>query len=165
MIRWSGLKTWQKALVAVAGWEAGWWLVRRNRRYNLWLEAYLRSHVLHKPLVVVGAPDRGATSGYPPGDVTIDIGPSTSPNFLQADISKPLPFADNSVVAFVACVLEYVDDYDASMAELKRIAGDNLYICRVDPWTLTAYLYPGTKRRLAAPVAPLPLPPPQLEQK
>jgi hypothetical protein len=48
-------------------------------------------------------------------------------------------------------VLEYVDDYDAALAELQRISGGHLYIVRVEPWTLAAYFYPGAKRTLPAP--------------
>jgi hypothetical protein len=101
-------------------------------------------------LVVVGAPDSGPTSGYGCGDVTVDVAKSSCPNAIQADITKPLPFADDSVVVFVSCVLEYVSNYDAAMTELRRIAGKNLYVVRVEPWTLAGWFYPGTRRQLAA---------------
>lgn len=93
----------------------------------------------------------GATSGPGCGDVTLDIGSSSCPNFIRADISKRLPFTDDSVTVFVSCVLEYVEDYPAALAELRRVAGDHLYVCRVEPWTLTAYLYPGAQRTLELP--------------
>jgi ubiquinone/menaquinone biosynthesis C-methylase UbiE len=67
---------------------------------------------------------------------------------MVADITKQLPFHDNSVVVFVSCVLEYVDDVDAAIKELMRISGGHLYVVRVEPWTATAYLYPGAKRTL-----------------
>lgn len=117
----------------------------RKRMYTLASEA---SDRLARPLVVVGAPDGGVTSGYGCGDVTIDIGGSSCPTSMVADITKQLPFHDNSVVVFVSCVLEYVDDVDAAIKELMRISGGHLYVVRVEPWTATAYLYPGAKRTL-----------------
>lgn len=88
------------------------------------------------------------TAGYECGDFTIDINGSTCPQTITADISKPLPFADDSTVVFVSCVLEYVDNYPASFAELMRISGGEMFVVRVEPWTLTSFLYPGSKRRL-----------------
>jgi len=89
------------------------------------------------------------TAGYGCGDVTIDLASSSvCPNYLQADITKPLPFADNSVVVFVSCVLEYVDDAEAAAKELNRVSGGNVVLVRVEPWTLTSILYPGRQRTL-----------------
>jgi hypothetical protein len=50
-------------------------------------------------------------------------------------------------VVFVSCVLEYVGDLPAALREIQRIAGDleNIYIVTVQPWTLTASLYPGAQ--------------------
>jgi Methyltransferase domain len=145
------MKTWVKVVGLVAAWEGAWWAIRRAKRSAVFKMAVKDAKDSGRRLVVVGAPDRGATSGPGCGDVTIDIGDSSCPNFIKADITKRLPFDDNSVTVFVSCVLEYVGDYDAALAELKRVAGDHLYIVRVEPWTLTAYLYPGAKRRLALP--------------
>lgn len=142
-------------LLGLASWEGSWWLYRRGRRLNLYTMAWLTARQLGRPLVVVGAPDGGVTAGYPCGDVTIDILPSDCPAFLEADVTRPLPFANDSVVVFVSCTLEYVHDYAAAMAELRRIAGRWLFVVRVEPWTLTAYLYPGTRRQLPEPSNPL----------
>jgi hypothetical protein len=66
-----------------------------------------------------------------------------------ADITRgPIPgLADDSAVVFVSCVLEYVEDVAAAMAEVRRIAGsdDNLFIVTVQPWTFTAALYPAAR--------------------
>ena len=86
--------------------------------------------------------------------MVIDIEPSACPNFVQADICKKIPLADNSAVIFVSCVLEYVSDVDAAMKELMRVSGGNLFVARVEPWTLTAYLYPGAQRTLPGDVLP-----------
>jgi len=145
------MKTWQKVVIAVGAWEGFWWLRRRWQRSRLFREAQADAKASGRKLVVVGAPDMGATSGPGCGDVTIDIGASSCPNFMKADVTQRLPFDDDSVTVFVSCVLEYVNDYDAALKELRRIAGDHLYVARVEPWTLTAYLYPGAQRRLSTP--------------
>lgn len=130
-----------------AAWEIGWWWRRRKLRSKTYEVAAQEAKRLGRKLVVVGAPDGGVTSGYGCGDVTVDIFPSTScPNPLVADITKPLPFADDSVVIFVSCVLEYVDNADAAVAELCRASGGHLHIVRVEPWTLTSIFYPGARR-------------------
>lgn len=50
---------------------------------------------------------------------------------------------------FVSCVLEYVKDLDGALREIVRMAGnpDNVFIVTVQPWTLTARLYPGARWR------------------
>lgn len=143
-------------LGALAAWEVGWWARRRDLRSAVYACAARRAAALNRKLVVVGAPDRGATSGYPCGDVTVDIGPSSCPVTVTADISKHIPLDDNSAVVFVACTLEYVNDFDGAMQELNRVAGDpnNVFIVRVEPWTLAAWLYPGRKWIVPASVLP-----------
>jgi len=136
-------------VLGMAAWELGWWARRRAQRKSVYANAQNAARALGRPLVVVGAPDGGVTAGYGCGDVTVDLSSSSCPVSLQADITQRLPFADNSVVVFVSCVLEYVDNFDAAMAELGRVSGGYLYVVRVEPWTLTAYLYPGAKRTLS----------------
>jgi hypothetical protein len=143
---------WLAKLGLLAGaWEGAWWIRRRGKRAEAFAAARARATLLGRPLVVVGAPDGGVTAGYGCGDVTVDMAAlsSCSP-YLSADVSKPLPFADDSTVVFVSCVLEYVTAYDDAYGELSRIAGgpENLFIVRVEPWTAAAYLYPGAKRTL-----------------
>ena len=135
-----------KVAIGLVAWEGVWWASRNATRNRTYDQAQECARALGRPLVVVGAPDRGATRGPGYGDLTIDIGPSDAPNFLQADICKPLPIKSNSCVVFVSCVLEYVQDVDAAVKELLRISGGYVFNCRVQPWTLTAYLYPGAKR-------------------
>lgn len=143
-----------KTIAYVAGvtalWEAGWWMRRRHLRGEAYATAKARAGVLNRPLVVIGAPEGGVTGGYGCGDVTVDVVTTTCRPSVRADITKPLPFEDNSVVVVVMCVLEYVADFNAAMRELLRVSGGELFIVRVEPWTLTSYLYPGTRRRLPA---------------
>jgi hypothetical protein len=139
-----------RAIAAVAAWEATWWAVRTHNRSSTYQCAARRAAALGRPLLVVGAPDGGVTSGYGCGDLTLDLTKSSCPNHIQADITKQIPLNNDSVVVFVSCVLEYVNDLDAAMRELVRVSGGNLFITRVEPWTLTAYLYPGAKRTIPA---------------
>jgi hypothetical protein len=118
-------------------------------RDKAWALATDRARFLGRPLIVVGAPDGGPTMGPGCGDITLDINPSACPRAIQCDISKPIPLPDACGVVLVTCVLELVDDYPAAMRELDRISGGNVFIVRVEPWTLTAYLYPGAKRTVA----------------
>lgn len=129
----------------IASHEFWWWTRRVKNRLEFHTEARKLADYLGRPLVVIGAPDRGMT-GSPGGDIVIDIGESKCANFIQADICKPLPLKDNFCVCYVACVLEYVEDVAAAMRELLRISGGLLYVVHVEPWTLTAYCYPGARR-------------------
>lgn len=136
------------ALLA-GGWEFGWWLRRRSLRGSTFATAQAEARRLNKPLIVIGAPDRGATRGdYGCGDVTVDVQSSSCAMSIQADVTKRLPFADDSAVVFVSCVLEYVSDLGAALREIRRVGGRNVYIVRVEPWTMAAYLYPGAKRTI-----------------
>lgn len=142
-----------RLLLAALAWEGGWYVRRRVERGRVYELARQRSNQTGKPLLVVGAPDGGVTSGYPCGDMTVDLQSSSGcPAYFQADITRRLPFEDDSCVVFVSCVLEYVDDYEAAIRELHRVAGNDLFVVRVEPWTATAYLYPGAKRTLPASV-------------
>lgn len=134
------------ALEGLAAWK------RFEARRTMFASAQQRALDLGRPLVVVGDPDAGMHTrmkrAYPCGDVCVDInGCPACPVQLIADITaERLPFEDDSVVVFVACVLEYVSDVATAATELARVAGpDNLFIVTVQPWTITAALYPGAK--------------------
>jgi SAM-dependent methyltransferase len=138
------------ALGALAAWELGWWAERRDRRSRVFAVARAAATRLGRPLVVIGAPDGGVTAGYGCGDVTVDLRRSTCPNSIVADVTVPgsLPFADNSVVVFCSCVLEYAADAAGAIREIERVSGGWAYYVGVEPWTLAAVLYPGAKRTL-----------------
>jgi hypothetical protein len=136
---------------SLTAWETAWWLARRARRTRVFRLAQADAAALARPLVVVGAPDGGVTAGYGCGDFTIDLSPTVCPRALAMDITRgPLPFGDDSVVVFCCCVLEYVTDPCAAIAELRRIGGAHTYFVGVEPWTLTALLYPGARQTLPA---------------
>jgi hypothetical protein len=137
--------------IACAFWEGLWWLHRRGARTSAYAEAQARARALGRTFVVVGAPEGGVTAGYGCGDLTVDLAGSPScPRAVAADICEPgaIPLDDDSAVVFISCVLEYVDDYPAALREVQRVAGspENLFVVRVEPWTLTAFLYPGARR-------------------
>lgn len=137
-------------ILGLAAWEAFWWDVRRSRRLDTYAKAQTRAQTLRRPLVVIGAPDNGFTGGYGCGDITIDMANSTCPRLLKYDITRPLPFRDNSVCCVVMCTLEYVHALEPALQEIARISGGHAFFVGVEPWTIAAYLYPGAKRTLPA---------------
>lgn len=142
-------------LTALAVWETFWWAVRRGRRKTVHELARERADALGRPLVVIGAPEGGVTAGYGCGDLTVDLNGSPGcPRSIAADIcvEGAIPLGDDSAVVFVSCVLEYVHDHEAAVEELMRVAGspENLFVVRVEPWTLTSVLYPGAERVVSA---------------
>ena len=131
-------------------------LIRFRERTAAFQAATQRATALGRRLVVVGDPDAGMHTrlmrAYGCGDVCVDQnGCPTCPVTVVADITKgPIAeLADDSAVVFISCVLEYVHDLDAALREIARIAGapDNVFIVNVQPWTLTARLYPGARWR------------------
>ena len=137
-------------VIGLAAWEGFWWDVRRSRRTETYAKAQAHAQQLGRPLVVIGAPDAGVTTGYGCGDITIDIAGSSCPRTLQIDVTKHMPFANNSVCCVVMCTLEYVQSVEPALREIARISGGHAFFVGVEPWTLTAYLYPGARRTLPA---------------
>jgi hypothetical protein len=141
-------------LAGVATLECAQAMQRWEARRRLFAAAQRRALALGRPLVVVGDPDAGAHTrmmrAYDCGDLCVDLhGCPRCPVVQAADLTAgPVPnVTADSAVVFVSCVLEYVADIDAALAELQRMAGspDNLFIATVQPWTLTAALYPGAR--------------------
>jgi hypothetical protein len=134
--------------------EIGVALHRFDARRRVFDAAARRASLLQRPLVVVGDPDAGAHTrivrAYGCGDLCVDLhGCPMCQVTRAADITKgPVAdLADDSAVIFVSCVLEYVADPVSALRELQRIAGspENLFLVFVEPWTLTAALYPGAR--------------------
>lgn len=136
--------------LGLAAWEGFWWDVRRSRRLDTYAKAQARAQALGRPLVVIGAPDAGFTGRYGCGDITVDLAGSSCPRALQLDITRPLPFRDDSVCCVTMCTLEYVNQVEPALREIARISGGHAFFVGVEPWTLAAYLYPGAKRTLPA---------------
>ncbi|MBL9102476.1 MAG: hypothetical protein JNL82_16060 [Myxococcales bacterium] len=134
--------------------ELGAALHRFESRRRVFDAAARRASLLQRPLVVVGDPDAGAHTrivrAYGCGDLCVDMNGCPMCQVTRAaDITKgPVAdLADDSAVVYVSCVLEYVSDPVAALHELHRIAGSpgNLFPVFVEPWTLTASLYPGAR--------------------
>ena len=153
--------SWAKSLARIGlGYaalvEGGAALVRFRERTAAFKAATERATALGRRLVVIGDPDAGLHTrlfrAYGCGDVCVDQnGCPKCPVTVVADITKgPIQeIADDSAIVFVSCVLEYVVDLQAALAEVARMAGSstNVFIVTVQPWTLTARLYPGARWR------------------
>ncbi len=123
----------------------------RSRAYKA---AVRRAAETGRPLVVVGDPDAGAHTrllrAYGCGDLCIDLRGCPRCQVMQpADLTQgPIAaVADDSAIVYVSCVIEYVSDPEAALRELYRMAGapENLFLVLVEPWSLTAALYPGAR--------------------
>jgi len=133
-------------------------LIRFRERSLAFRTAAERADALGRRLIVIGDPDAGFHTrlmrAYGCGDVCVDMnGCPRCPVTVVADITKKIPGVDDdSAVVFISCVLEYVVDLNAALTEILRIAGsnDNVFLVFVQPWTLTARLYPGAHWRGAA---------------
>lgn len=142
------------ALGGLAATEGVLALQRWQERRTTYDQAAHRAAELHRPLVVVGDPDAGAHTrlfrAYGCGDLCVDLRGCPLCKVVQvADLAAgPVPgVADDTAVVFVSCVLEYVSEAAAAVRELRRMAGspENLFTVSVQPWTLTATLYPGAR--------------------
>ncbi len=129
-------------------------LRRFEARRQAYQAAVRRASEAGRPLIVVGDPDAGAHTrlvrAYGCGDRCIDLRGCPRCEMMQAaDLTQGLVagIADDSAVVYVSCVLEYVTDPEAALRELHRMAGspDNLFLVLVEPWSLTAALYPGAR--------------------
>lgn len=161
------------ALGGLAVTEGALAVQRWQERRQAYDRAARRAAELHRPLVVVGDPDAGAHTrlfrAYGCGDLCVDLNGCPLCKVVQvADLATgPVPgISDDTAVVFVSCVLEYIGDAEAAVRELQRMAGspENLFTVAVQPWTLTAALYPGarwTTLRDADQIRLTPVPPPQ----
>ena len=153
------------ALGIIGAWELGAGVGRFRERQEVFALAQARAAALGRPLVVVGDPDAGAQTkiarAYGCGDKCLDLtGCPQCAVGKAVDITKgTTPVPPNSAVVFCSCVLEYVPDAPAAVAELRRMAGSdaNLFVVGVQPWTLTARLYPGAQWTAANLSAPQPV--------
>jgi len=128
-------------------------VLRQLDRQKIFKLAQSRAKQLNKPLLVYGDPYYGFgsrfynnfISGYGCGDETIDLtGCPKCPNGIKSDILVHLKTKkSNDNVIFISCVLEYLDDIDNVIKEIKRVAGslDNVFIVTVGDMSLAAYLY------------------------
>ena len=126
---------------------------RQKDRNNIYTLAESRAKELGKPLLVYGDPYYGLGSrffnmfmeGYGCGDETVDLtGCPLCPNCVKSDMLVHLKTKESdSQVIFVSCVLEYIDDIEETISEMKRVAGslDNIFVVTVKNNSFSAYLY------------------------
>ena len=101
-----------------------------------WFEAEANSLATGKPILNVGCGDQPRYIA----DINLDLEPSMLPNFVQHDLTQPLPFVDKQFGSAVAFhVLEHVDDPQAVLYELDRVA-DRVYVGLPPFWSPDAYL-------------------------
>jgi hypothetical protein len=127
---------------------------RFRERQAQFAAAQARAVATGRRLVVIGAPGNGLHTRIVPaygcGDVCVDLtGCPACPISETVDITTGrTTVPDNSAVVYVSCVLEYVSDLGAAVREISRMAGsaDNVFNVGVQPWTMTAALYPGAQQ-------------------
>lgn len=143
-----------KLITGLVGAELGVSLVqRRLTRRRLWSEARARARETGKPLVVLGAPNNGIVgfffTDYGCGDLCVDLqGCPECRAALTGPAETVLEQIQTPSVVFVSCTLEYVTDIEKVYAECLRIAGRDLFVATVEPWSITSWLYPGARWRV-----------------
>jgi hypothetical protein len=128
------------ALIGVMTAEAYAWADRRMQQSEQYKIARERSLALQRPLLVFGdwSPCAdGRTLGQRFSVVIPEAGGGA---WCEEDAPRDLAqVPDDSVVVVIDGVLEYAQDCDAILAELRRVAGIHIFLgARLQPWTLTA---------------------------
>ena len=128
---------------------------RRQRKRDIFNLAQYQANQTHKDLVVIGDPDGGLVNrfigrDYDCGKLCIDAtGCLQCTNHAQGRLEDILPtMPSNSAVIYVNGQLERVEDIDKVLTELQRVSGGDLYVVRIDPWTLTSLFWPNSRRQL-----------------
>lgn len=142
--------------------EAFAYVLRGDKRISRFAAARRRATALGRPLVVVGAPTGGLTSGYGCGDLPcVDLFGCGKCGAPPTDLTLPgaIRSRDNGCVVFSSCVMELVPDINAAWRETLRAAGgpSNTFVVHIEPWAHASWLYPGVLWRIesAPPVGPL----------
>jgi hypothetical protein len=117
-------------------------LYRIYRRISLYNQAYEKSKLSDKELLVIGNPDSGFINKniykcYDCGDICLDLnGCGDCPNQIKGDLLDEIQkLESNKYVVFESCVLEYIDPKDISdvKEQLNRVSGGDLYQVRNSP--------------------------------
>ena len=140
--------------VVVFLWELIWSYIRYRRRGLLYKQAVERSRMVDRPLLVIGRPTASTAqllfggANYGCGDLVVDILPAEGCKHVQSDILEFLKQAESgSYVVFISCVLEYPNYTREQVRELQdnlqrvTTTEDNLFLCSIEPWTLTGFFY------------------------
>ena len=126
---------------------------RQIDRKVIFKKAEDHAYKIKRPLLVYGDPYNGIGSkffnkfmeGYGCGDETVDLtGCPKCKNGVKSDMLKHLKTKEsNSQVIFVSCVLEYLDDIEEVIEEMKRVSGgiENIFVVTVNEFSLDVYFY------------------------
>lgn len=122
---------------------------RSELRRELMHLAEARAKALHRPLIVF-RPSRSTAFDRVLESWETGVFEPVDFSLVRADeLGRPpiKRFGSDSAVVFVACVLEYLEDVQAAMDEILRIAGstDNIFVVTIQPWTFFAQLNPRAK--------------------
>lgn len=94
--------------------------------------------------LAVGKPILNLGAGNNPrviGDINADLQSSILPNYVQVDLSEPLPYPDKMFAAALAFnVLEHLEDPQFALAEMQRVA-DRVYVVVPHPFNVADYLH------------------------
>ena len=110
-------------------------MTKLRMQKSVYARAAQRAQKVNKPLLVIGNPRGGWLNslfpGYGCGDVCLDINGCECPHddevtHIKADLLTSLQrMQSNSMVSFESEVLEYVDDIEDVLNELKRVTGSS----------------------------------------
>lgn len=126
---------------------------RQLKRISYFYLARDRAKEINKKFIVIGDPHNGIGSKqwnrvYKPygcGDVCVDLtGCPKCPNGVKTDVYQYLKTLEtDSCVIFISCVLEYIENIEDVLRELKRVTGtnENMFIVSVQKNCLSAYFY------------------------
>jgi hypothetical protein len=127
----------------------------RQKRRDIFNLAQFRARDTGKRLIVVGDPDAGIINrflgrDYDCGELCLDAkGCLSCSSYGEGRLEDLLTeLDDNSAVIYVSMKLESVNDMDKVLRELDRVAGGDVFVVTVPPWTLTSLLYPGSRRQI-----------------
>lgn len=116
-------------------------LYRIYRRINVYNEAYEKSKLLGKELLVIGNPYSGFINKnifkcYDCGDICLDLnGCGDCPKQIKGDLLEEIKKLEtNKYVIFESCVLEYINKNIPEInQQLNRVSGGDLYQVRNSP--------------------------------
>lgn len=128
---------------------------RRQKRRDVFNMALVAQHETGKPLVVIGAP-RGRVlakivgQDYDCGDTCIDEeGCDECSTQFPVEAAQVLStMGDDSAVIYVSDYLERTENMEATVAQIRRVGGQNVFIVAAEPWSLVSWLSWGNKRRI-----------------
>ena len=122
---------------------------RKITRRICFKKAEERAKLTGKKLLVIGDPYNGIASkstgsDYNCGDLCIDLtGCPKCKNSIKTKLENIINKINlNEYIVYISCVLEYVDNIDLIIENLNKMNEKDLFIVNVEPYSLSAYLYP-----------------------